>query len=435
MNATLFTPFRFMCAISASAMMLSFCVVLNTQRLRASIGSTTAVVPTGASIGVLASAINSTTPIAFGEPDGPISASIFCSASSFLTLFTLCVGSLASSSAKYSIVVSPTFFGSSATEFFWATPTKAVGPVAELTTPIRTCAYAAEPIIAAIAATTKCSFMPLNASMSFPPLELFKLHDEPAACEHHLPADVIGFRDAEQVHGPRGFFRRAPSAEGDHPFHEGEHFRLHAHLHFPLADMRDRRLGTDRLGHSRADVTERDRVDVDVVPAPLLRQRLRETDDRSLARRVRDLAGVAVQTGDRRHVHDLSLHDAPFVLFLLRELAQRFRRRAEDPERRARVHVEHGVPLVVGHLLDHAVPRVAGVVHDDVEPAEALDRRANEACRKIGLRHVTRARRRLAALPFDGARRRIGHGLVDVVQHDACALGGELGGDGGADAT
>jgi hypothetical protein len=101
-------------------------------------------------------------------------------------LFTLCVGSLASSSAKYSIVVSPTFYGSSATEFFWATPTNAVGPVAELTTPIRTCAYATE-LSVAIAATTKCSFMPLNASMSFPPLELFNYMTNPPLASTTCP--------------------------------------------------------------------------------------------------------------------------------------------------------------------------------------------------------------------------------------------------------
>ncbi len=142
MKPTVFTPVFCMCAMSASEISASFCVVLNTHRFLSSIGSTTAVVPTGASIGVPLSAMNCTTPTALGEPDGPISASIFCSARSFLTFMTLCVGSLASSSTMYSTVRSPIFLGSSATEFFCGIPTTAVGPVVEAITPTFTCAIA-----------------------------------------------------------------------------------------------------------------------------------------------------------------------------------------------------------------------------------------------------------------------------------------------------
>ena len=120
----------------------SFCVVLNTQRFLSSIGSTTAVAPTGASIGVPASAMNGTTLTELGEPEGPISASILCSDSSFLTRITVCVASLASSNTRYSIVRSPIFFGSSAAEFFCGIPTTAVGPVDEAITPIFTWASA-----------------------------------------------------------------------------------------------------------------------------------------------------------------------------------------------------------------------------------------------------------------------------------------------------
>src|SRR5690349_20194284 len=220
MKPTVLTPDRRMCAISALAMMSSFCVVLKIQRLRSSIGRTTAVVPTGASIGVRASAITSMTPIAFGDPEGPISASMFCSARSFFTLFTLWVGSLASSSAKYSIVVSPTFFGNSATEFFCATPTNAVAPVAELTTPTRTCACATQ--ATAVSATihpNRFDIVLMLASRS---------HYESAAREHHLPAHVVRFRDTEQIHGARRFLRRSAAPERDHPVHERKHLRLHA---------------------------------------------------------------------------------------------------------------------------------------------------------------------------------------------------------------
>ena len=64
-----------MCSISAAAIRSSFCVVLNTQRRFASIGSTTDDVPTVASSGTLLSAMMSRIASAFGVVDGPISAS------------------------------------------------------------------------------------------------------------------------------------------------------------------------------------------------------------------------------------------------------------------------------------------------------------------------------------------------------------------------
>ena len=97
MKPRVLTPFFFMFATMASAIRLSFCVVLNTQRFFSSIGNTTAGVPTGASMGIPASARVGRTATALGEPDGPISASMFCSLISFFVTCTACVGSDASS--------------------------------------------------------------------------------------------------------------------------------------------------------------------------------------------------------------------------------------------------------------------------------------------------------------------------------------------------
>src|SRR3546814_2558489 len=55
-----------------------------------------------------------------------------------------------------------------------------------------------------------------------------------------------------------------------------------------------------------------------------------------------------------------------------------------DAERRGYVDVEHCFELFVGLLLDHAVAGVAGVVDDDVEPAEAIERASDEAFAEIG---------------------------------------------------
>src|SRR5699024_4893085 len=86
-------------------------------------------------------------PMALGEPVGPMRASIFSSDRSFLTDVTVCVGSLASSRAIYSISSSPARLGSRGTVLCWGMPTSAVGPVAEVTTPILTCAMAGADIV------------------------------------------------------------------------------------------------------------------------------------------------------------------------------------------------------------------------------------------------------------------------------------------------
>ena len=91
--------------------------------------------------------------MALGEPDGPISASTFCSVISFLKAVTELVESLASSSEMYSTVRSPIFLGSSGTVFFCGIPTSAVGPVDEVTTPTLTWARAGRANRAATAAT------------------------------------------------------------------------------------------------------------------------------------------------------------------------------------------------------------------------------------------------------------------------------------------
>ena len=97
MKPRVFTPVFAMWSRSAVAIRLSFWVVLKTHFFWSFIGSTTAAVPTGASSGTPASATNWITPIALGEPEGPMMASTFSSLMSFFTATTEAVGSLPSS--------------------------------------------------------------------------------------------------------------------------------------------------------------------------------------------------------------------------------------------------------------------------------------------------------------------------------------------------
>src|SRR3546814_4308273 len=78
------------------------------------------------------------------------------------------------------------------------------------------------------------------------------------------------------------------------------------------------------------------------------------------------------------------LYLASFGRLLFRHRAPRLGGGAQDAERRGYVDVEHCFELFVGLLLDHAVAGVAGVVDDDVEPAEAIERASDEAFAEIG---------------------------------------------------
>ena len=119
----------------------------------------------------------------------------------------------------------------------------------------------------------------------------------------------------------------------------------------------------------------------------------------------------------------------------LGERADHRLRGAQDAKRRRQVAVDHRVPLLVGHLLDHVVPGVAGVVDDDVEALVFADGRADEALGEVRRGDAADAGHGLAAGVADGL-----HGLlrrfgVEIVDDDARAFAGELERDRAADAA
>ena len=109
--------------------------------------------------------------------------------------------------------------------------------------------------------------------------------------------------------------------------------------------------------------------------------------------------------------------------------------RAQDAERRGQMAVQDGVPLLVGHFLDDVVPGVAGIVHDDVEALVGLHRGCDEPVREIGGGDVADAGDSLAAQGLDLGDGLQGRRLVQVVDHDAGAFGGELQRNGPANAA
>ena len=144
MKPTVFTPLAAMCSTMASAIMRSFCAVLNTQRRLSSTGETIFSLAAKAIIGTLASATTSIIARALGETVEPITTSTWFSAMSLRVLLTALVVSDASSSTRYSIFWPAISRGRRSTVFFSGTPSEAAGPVADTVTPTFTCASARE---------------------------------------------------------------------------------------------------------------------------------------------------------------------------------------------------------------------------------------------------------------------------------------------------
>ncbi|MCY1459790.1 hypothetical protein D9M71_772940 [compost metagenome] len=97
--------------------------------------------------------------------------------------------------------------------------------------------------------------------------------------------------------------------------------------------------------------------------------------------------------------------------------------------------VDDGVPLLVGHLLDHVVPGVAGVVDDDVDATEVVDSGLDEAVGEIDSGHAAHAGNGFTAGSADFRNHFFSRSGVEVVDHDFGAVGSQLQGDLTANAT
>lgn len=140
---------------------------------------------------------------------------------------------------------------------------------------------------------------------------------------------------------------------------------------------------------------------------PLLRDRLAQTRDPRFRQAVVRLPRVTVRPARAAHVDD-----APGFPVLDAEVR---RSRPHQPEGRRVVHREDGVPLLVRHLVNDAVPRVPRVVDDVVDfPAAELG----------GFRDQHVEVFRVGDVPRDGDR---------AVRRGGVDFGGSFGGFGGVD--
>ena len=82
---------------------------------------------------------------------------------------------------------------------------------------------------------------------------------------------------------------------------------------------------------------------------------------------------------------------------------------------------DHRVEVGFGHLEEHAVAQDAGVVHEDVEAAEAVDRLLDQVLGSVPVGHVVVVGDGLAAVAANDLRHFLGGPLVGALAPDRAA--------------
>src|SRR5918997_3802058 len=198
-----------------------------------------------------------------------------------------------------------------------------------------------------------------------------------------LPADVRGLIGAEEGDDVRDIFGATEAPQRDVL---GEAL-LHI-LH------RDAYALGGLLGHLRLDPTGSHRVNVDVEPPKLQRERPRHGLQTSLGRGVVELPLVA--QGD-----DGGGHDDLAILLLDHVLLNGLGTQKATLE----VDVQDLIPVVLAHLKEQVVSQQSCVVDQDVDPTEVVVHLLERRPDLLGTRHVARDREPLAPGILDGHHR------------------------------
>ncbi|CAB5066697.1 unannotated protein [freshwater metagenome] len=157
---------------------------------------------------------------------------------------------------------------------------------------------------------------------------------------------------------------------------------------------------------------------------------VREGSDACLGSAVVGLARVAVDTRHRCGVDDPAAHRLA-GLGLLAPVRSSPATRGEGS---LEMHIDHGIPLLLGHVREHAVAQDSCVVDDDMQVPEGLDRGVDEALGTLPVRHTLAVRDRLAAHALDLVDHLLGRGQIpartvhipaEIVHDDLCAVSSE----------
>ena len=164
-----------------------------------------------------------------------------------------------------------------------------------------------------------------------------------------------------------------------------------------------RGLAGNLLRQAGFDVAERHAIDVDGQRPPFLRQRAGKAVKTGFSRRIIGLPCGAAGRRDRRDIHDLAVNDHAIFAFLRDPAVQKAAQLPQNAERRLKMHVLDGVPLLIADFVQRPIPDVAGIVDQDVDVAELLQRGGDQPAWKVLIGNVARisdrcSRRRRAAI-------------------------------------
>src|SRR5262245_22092494 len=191
---------------------------------------------------------------------------------------------------------------------------------------------------------------------------MWSVPHDPSVHVEGLPGDVPGLVGGEKGGHARDVVGRVRPAEGDRGVHPGQRLGLGDLL--ALGHALD-----DPLVHRGARHAGADGIDVDVESGELGGGDPRHGNHRALGAGVGDVGGVPEPLArDGRDVDDLAGAT-------LRHLP---RRRLHAEEDALGVDRVDPVPIGLAHLEEIELAGDAGVVHQNVEPSEALDRSGHE---------------------------------------------------------
>lgn len=149
-----------------------------------------------------------------------------------------------------------------------------------------------------------------------------------------------------------------------------------------------------RSAHSHppcVDVTVGDDIASDVKVAPLASDSLCEPHYACLGRGIVGLTSTAVGPRHRRNVDDgAGARSSSFLDFFLGGIAHVGRGGLDKAERGSAVDVQHCLPLLGCHALDHAIPGEPRIVHQDVQTPKIGDCSVDNAFWKVLGAHVPR---------------------------------------------
>ena len=214
----------------------------------------------------------------------------------------------------------------------------------------------------------------------------------------NLAADAIGRLGRQINHQRRDFLRR------------------------DLARARDSRFfllvfGRDRLHHARPG-ERRHAIRAHVESRHVERDAARQPDNAHLGRRIIGLAEIADQSGRRCHVHV-----GAGIL-----LAEMRRAGAAHDEAAVQVDIDDIRPIRPAHAMKNAVAQDAGIVHQNIDAAEGVERRLHDLVAVSRIADRQRRGDRLTAGCLDLVNHRmrragVGAGAfqarADVADHDA----------------